>query len=227
MLNYLLKVKLLISLLKHRGLFLKKQYSRNKEDQYLKKIFKNKMNGTYVDIGAFHPYRFSNTYLLYKKGWRGTNVDLNKESIDLFNIARPDDINLNVAIGSKNKKQIFYYIKKTHQMNTLNREFAKRYFYKDKTNIKKSTVTTKTFEFLIKNEKKIDLLDIDVEGSEYDVVKKINFKKVSFKIILIECASFNKLARKNTSKIKNVLLRANYKYIKNFGETCVYKNKSY
>ena len=112
MLNYLLKVKLLISLLKHRGLFLKKQYSRNKEDQYLKKIFKNKMNGTYVDIGAFHPYRFSNTYLLYKKGWRGTNVDLNKESIDLFNIARPDDINLNVAIGSKNKKQIFYYIKK-------------------------------------------------------------------------------------------------------------------
>ena len=40
-------------------------------------------------------------------------------------------------------------------------------------------------------------------------------------------ASFNKLARKNTSKIKNVLLRANYKYIKNFGETCVYKNKSY
>ena len=76
--NWFYKLRLLISLLKYRGFFVKKNYSKNKEDLYLKKIFKNKNKGTYIDIGAYHPYRFSNTYLLHKKGWNGTNVDINK-----------------------------------------------------------------------------------------------------------------------------------------------------
>ena len=225
MYNWILKLKLLINLMKYRGVFLKKQYSKNKEDQYLKKIFKNKNNGTYLDIGAYHPYRFSNTYLLYKKGWSGINVDINKESVDLFNIARPNDTNLNIAIGDKNKMQTFYYKKKRHPMNTLNKEFAKSYFYTKKTPIDKSRIMMRTFDYLIKNLKNIDLLDIDVEGNEYDVIKKINFKKIRFKIILIEHSHFNEKAKKNTKKIKYLLLKKNYKHIKNLGETSVYKNK--
>ena len=103
-------------------MFFKKQYSKNKEDQYLKKIFKDINDGIYLDIGAYHPYRFSNTCLLYKKGWSGINIDINKESIDLFNMARPNDTNLNIAIGDKNKMQTFYYKKK----KTLNEHFKQR-----------------------------------------------------------------------------------------------------
>ena len=109
--NWFSKFKLLINLIKYRGIFFKKQYSKNGEDQYLKKIFKNKKKGIYLDVGAYHPYRASNTCLLYKKGWSGINIDISKESIDLFNIARPNDINLNIAIGDKNKVQTFYYKK--------------------------------------------------------------------------------------------------------------------
>ena len=71
------------------------------------------------------------------------------------------------------------------------------------------------------------MLDIDVEGTEYDVIKKINFKDISFKIILIEHSLFNATTIKNTKKIKNLLLKENYIYVKNFGETSVYKNKLY
>jgi FkbM family methyltransferase len=220
------KLKLLVNLLKYRGFFERKQYSKNKEDQYLKKIFKKKINGTYIDIGAYHPYRFSNTYLLYKKGWTGINVDINKESIDLFNIARSNDINLNVAIGDKNKVQTFYYKKKNYPTNTLNKKFAKR-FWSNKKHIKKNKIMTRTFDYLVKKMKKVDLLDIDVEGTEYEVIKKINFKKISFKIILIEHSIFNTITRKNTKKIKRLLLKENYKHIRNFGETSVYKNKLY
>ena len=222
--NWLYKLRLLISLLKYRGFFVKKNYSKNKEDLYLKKIFKNKNKGTYIDIGAYHPYRFSYTYLLHKKGWNGTNVDINKKSIDLFNIARPNDINLNIAIGDINKIQTFYFKNKIHPMNTLNIEFAKR-FWSNKTNINKSKIMTHTFNYLIKKTKKVDLLDIDVEGNEYEVIKKINFKNISFKIILIEHSLFNAITKKNTKKIKNLLLKKNYTYIKNFGETSVYINK--
>jgi FkbM family methyltransferase len=225
--NWFSKFKLLINLIKYRGIFFKKQYSKNGEDQYLKRIFKNKKKGIYLDVGAYHPYRASNTCLLYKKGWSGINVDISKESIDLFNIARPNDINLNIAIGDKNKVQTFYYKKQRHPMNTLNKEFAENYFYKKKTRIKKSKIMTRTFNYLVNDIKNIDLLDIDVEGNEYEVIKKINFKKVSFKIILIERTHFNKKTINNNKKINQLLLKENYKYVKSFGETNIYKNRKF
>ena len=112
-------------------------------------------------------------------------------------------------------------------MNTLNREFAKSYFFTKKIRIEKSKIMTRTFDYIVNDLQNIDLLDIDVEGSEYDVIKKINFKKTSFKIILIEHSHFNKEAKKITKKIKNLLLKEKYKYVKNLGETSIYKNISF
>ena len=63
----------------------KNSYSQNGEDLILIDYFNENPNGFYVDIGCHHPFRFSNTYLLYKKGWRGLNVDANKWTISLFN----------------------------------------------------------------------------------------------------------------------------------------------
>ena len=111
-------------------------------------------------------------------------------------------------------------------MNTLNKKFVKK-FWNNKDHIKKNKIMTRTFNYLTKKIKKVDLLDIDVEGTEYNVIKKINFKKISFKIILIEHSLFDITTIKNTKKIKHLLLKENYKYVKNFGETSVYKNKLY
>ena len=86
--------------------------------------FKNTSNGRYIDIGSFHPFRGSNTYLLYKKGWSGINIDLNKTSIDLFKLARPNDINLNLAISDANKKIKVYQTKDLGKMNTIDSKFA-------------------------------------------------------------------------------------------------------
>ena len=69
-------------------------------------FFKNKNNGTYLDIGCFHPYMYSNTCLLHKKGWSGINIDINQTSIDLFNIVRPNDTNICTAINDKKKEYI-------------------------------------------------------------------------------------------------------------------------
>ena len=68
------------------------------EDLNIINYFKDKKNGFYVDVGCFHPLDRNNTYLLYKKKWRGINIDVSKFSIDLFNFLRPEDINVNIAI---------------------------------------------------------------------------------------------------------------------------------
>ena len=50
-------------------------YSQFGEDKVLQEILKININkGFYVDVGAFHPFRYNNTALLYKKGWKGINI---------------------------------------------------------------------------------------------------------------------------------------------------------
>ena len=72
----------------------KESYSQFGEDKLILNFFKKKNYGSYLDIGAYNPIKFNNTFLLFKRGWSGTNIDLNKTSIDLFNILRPKDVNI-------------------------------------------------------------------------------------------------------------------------------------
>ena len=80
------------------GFRIKISYSQFEEDLFLKSYFKNKKIGFFIDIGCHHPFKGNNTYLLYKSGWTGINIDLNQLSIDLFNIARPRDKNIGFPI---------------------------------------------------------------------------------------------------------------------------------
>ena len=82
----------------------KKSYSMFGEDIFIEKFFKKKPKGIYVDVGCYHPLDGNNTHLLYKKGWNGINIDLNKTSIELFNKARKNDLNLRIAVSNKLEK---------------------------------------------------------------------------------------------------------------------------
>ena len=111
--TFLYKIYLYYHLFFRYKLFYKKKnYSQFNEDLFIDNFFKNIKFGNFLDIGCFHPIRYNNTYLLYKKGWRGTNIDLNQTSIDMFNIVRNQDTNICAAISDKKKKlKIFFTYK--------------------------------------------------------------------------------------------------------------------
>ncbi|MBP9816810.1 MAG: FkbM family methyltransferase [Candidatus Pacebacteria bacterium] len=69
-------------------------YSHCGEDVVIDAYFRGKPTGFYVDVGAHHPRRYSNTALLYERGWRGINIDADRQAMNLFRSRRPDDINL-------------------------------------------------------------------------------------------------------------------------------------
>lgn len=64
--------------------------------------------GFYVDVGAYHPYRFSHTLLLHRMGWSGINIDVGPEIIESFRAARPGDVSVCAAI-SDGAKRVRYY----------------------------------------------------------------------------------------------------------------------
>ena len=55
--------------------YAKKSYSLSSVDLIIDYLFKNIKKGVYIDVGCNHPIKFNNTYLLYKRGWSGINID--------------------------------------------------------------------------------------------------------------------------------------------------------
>ena len=90
----------------------KKSYSISNVDLIIDRLFSKKQKGIYIDIGCNHPIKFNNTYLLYKRGWNGINVDLDQSSIDEFNKLRKDDYNL-VALVSLKEDESKDFLMKT------------------------------------------------------------------------------------------------------------------
>ena len=187
------------------------------EDKKILKLFKEKKYGTYLDLGCFHPIRQNNTYLFHKIGWKGINIDLNPLTIELFNIARPNDLNLCVAISKKKGTKDLFFDNELSSLNTINKNhtlFLKKAF--NQIHLKKRKIKTNTLNNILKKYKinKIDFMNIDIEGNEFEVLKTINFKKIDIKVICIEIVNYEIYSDKikiNKNKIFNILKKNNYR----------------
>jgi len=210
-----------MNILKFLSIFLKSfttkkiSYSYGGIDSLIANIFKDNNDGFYVDIGCGHPIKNNNTYLLNKRGWKGINIDLDEENIDLFNIYRKKDENINIAVSNDNKEVDLYFYHSKSAINTISKEAA-NYQKAKVSSVKK--VKSKTLNEILINSKfkdiQIDFLSIDVEGSELLVLKNFDFKKYSPKVIVVEYLdlSLPKLEIKNLN-VKNAISSQLYNLI--------------
>lgn len=170
--------------------YLNISYSQEGEDLILKRIFDGQKSGMFVDVGAHHPKRFSNTYLFYLQGWRGINIDAMPGSMIAFNKIRPEDINIECPISDK-EEELIYYIFNEPALNTLSKLEAEK---KDGLNgfkiIERKKIFTNTLANVlsqnIKTHQQIDFLSIDVEGFDLNVLKSNDWDKYKPKVILVE-----------------------------------------
>jgi hypothetical protein len=99
-------------------------YAQEGEDRVLLRLLEPlKKSGFYVDVGAHHPVRFSNTYFFYLRNWHGINIDPLPGSMALFNRDRPRDINLELAIASE-EQTLNYYMCNEPALNTFSPTLA-------------------------------------------------------------------------------------------------------
>lgn len=175
---------------KSKYTFANLSYSQEGEDMILNRIFENQKNGFYVDVGALHPKRFSNTYLFYKKGWRGINIDAMPGSMIEFNRLRPEDVNLEIGV-SRRKGELIYYIFNEPALNTFSEELALKrngignYMLKEKIKIQTLPLVEILREHYDRKEK-IDFMTIDVEGLDLEVLESNDWNRFRPKVILVE-----------------------------------------
>ena len=178
-------------------------------DLILNDIFKNKKKGFYIDVGCHHPLLNNHTYLFYKKGWSGINIDLDYNSIDLFNFFRPKDFNIQSGISDRIGEMDLYFFHNRAAKNTISKEFGEN--AKQIKKIKTDTLDNILFQNQL-CEKKIDFLSIDVEGNELNVLKGFNLKRYQPKVILLELI-YNDVKEFYQKDINSIIKSDIYKYM--------------
>lgn len=171
-------------------------YAQNWEDLEIEKIIGKKEKGFYLEIGAYHPTRLSNTYRFYKMGWRGVVVEPNPGVISLFKEIRPRDVMINKGIGVKGG-YISYYQYLIPALNTFSKKQVK--INKDKgyrVNKTEKIEVIAVTDFLKKYNKKrkIDVLSIDTEGWDEGILKKWEWRYKP-KIICVETDKNQRIGR--------------------------------
>lgn len=175
--------------------FFKISYSQYGEDLILMKYLKNKKikKGKYLDIGAFHPRWISNTHLLHKNGFSGFVVDIDEDRLKWFKFSRGNKVKTFCgAVSNKFGKNINVYKFKNKNpfslIDTTSFKFAKRQSLKGVTKRKFEIKKIKNYHIneIFRSVGKINVLNIDIEGKDFEVLKSSNLKIINPEIILIE-----------------------------------------
>ena len=133
--------------------------------------------GSYLDIGAHHPSRFSVTRHLYQRGWSGVNVEANSTLISEFNKKRKRDVNLWNAVGPDLNYDLTIF--QEPAISTVNNTWRERFILENQQISRIDKVPGITIREIIDiyfSDKKCNLLIIDIEGADFEALKTIDFK---------------------------------------------------
>jgi FkbM family methyltransferase len=209
--------------------FFHRSYSQEGEDMIYRSCFENRKSykGFYIDVGAHHPYRFSNTIYFYQHGWQGINIEPTPGAIKLFNVFRRRDINLNIGIDAAVGVLPFYCFNEP-ALNSFNKEISDTRSVNTKYKITK-VINVKTvplaqvLDAYLPEGQTIDFLTIDAEGLDMEILKSNDWNKYIPLFVMVEAViNIENLAG---SEVYNYLSARNYELVAKTNRTSFFKLK--
>jgi FkbM family methyltransferase len=188
--------------------YVKNSYSQSGEDLIMSFILGELKieQPTYLDIGAHHAWHLSNTALFYINGNRGVLIEPDPQLFNQLKKERPQDICLNVGIGTGQEEHADFYIMGSRTLNTFSKEEAERYIGSEKQKIEKIiqiplvNINTIIDQYI----KKVpDIISLDTEGYDLTILQSLDFSAFRPKIFCIETLTYT--AGNNEEKIKPVI----------------------
>jgi FkbM family methyltransferase len=195
-------------------------YAQEGEDRILSALLgleeSDRRRGFYVDVGAHHPERYSNTFLFYIHGWNGINIDAMPGSMNVFCRERSRDINLQAAIADELKTLIFYEFNEP-ALNSFCRDAASlRNNYRGWKIVRERQIRTTRLSDVLERHlpqgKSIDFMSIDVEGLDLDVLRSNNWVKFRPAVVLVEDSEEALFGTNDNSKIRGYMLQQGYSF---------------
>ena len=181
---------------------------------------------SYIDIGAWRPIKGSNTYFLYRKGFAGTVIEPNPHFKRMWGSTRPRDKYLAIGCGIEESAnlQIFH---PSAASNTFSADFAKE--ISDSQNHKVTQTLTVPLRSLkdivtehVSRIKMPFLLDIDIEGMDYEVISSYNFPDGFRPIVILIEDKPPRGDSTDSNLIQNYLMSQRYRLVARTIVTAVY-----
>lgn len=172
----------------------RKSYSQEGEDLILERLFEGRTNGFYVDVGAHHPTRYSNTYRFYKRGWRGINIEPNPQAMELFRRQRKRDINIPCGVAER-EGQLVYFMFNEPALNSFDQTLSEqrqgdRYRIVGRQNVPVRRLQS-ILESAVPPQTQIDFMSIDVEGYDLQVLQSNDWSRFRPACVLAESLGFD------------------------------------
>lgn len=149
-------------------------YSQNAEQSYITEYFNGRL-GKFLDIGAFHPFKLSNTRRLVELGWQGIYVEPAPSLFKFFEdeYTGNDKIQLlNIAIGDTTDHVKFYESEgdaiSTTDERHMNKWAAGGVPYKEV-----MVPMVETGAFFNEYGHEIDFISLDTEGTNMNIFRRI------------------------------------------------------
>jgi len=220
------KLGLLLIIISRLPLVIKtnRYYSQFGEDYTIQKYFPENF-GFYLDIGSGDPVRGSNTFKLYKKGWRGILIDPLSQNIYKSKLLRHKDKSIRGLIGKESSRTLFYELEPYEYSTSVESRALELLASKKANLVKKVFINTINFSDLKLNfDSSIpSLLNIDIEGSDYEVLSTINLNQNRFRVLIVEDFTPNL----DQSNIHKYIMFNAYQLVDRNGPSSIYVSNEY
>ena len=197
--------------------------SQFNQDKFVIDFYNNKQSGYFVEIGASDGIQLSNTYILEKNyNWKGICVEPIPDKYKKLKKNRPNSYCYNNPIYNQSNIDIEFSICTNGSLFSGIKNHITTYKNRLENNSCNIILKTLSINDLLINSNApefIDYLSIDTEGSEYEIIKSLDFSKYKFGLLSIE-HNFD-INYKN--KINELLVKNNYTCIKQLGADDIYK----
>ncbi len=205
-------------------------YSQEGEDVLAAKIFEHKTSpGFYVDIGAYHPVSVSNTYLLYRRGWRGIVIEPLPGAAALFRKRRPRDIALEMGIAEQ-PGSLTYFRFDSAAHNTFDRDQRDVVLSQGHKLLEEVPVRVERLDAVLAqylpDGTAIDFMSIDVEGRELQVLASNDWTRFRPSIICMEMLMVRADEVKD-SPTARFLLDRGYRFIAKLDNSTFFQDEAF
>jgi len=143
--------------------------------------------GFYVDVGAFHPVSISNTYLFYRKGWRGIVVDPAPQFADLYQRRRPEDKLLDCAVSEDEGERRFEVMQAGE---TSRLQGSESLVASDQKPMRLIQVRCRRLDSIFGEHlpagQTVDFLTVDAEGHDLSVLRSNDWQKYRPRLVAVE-----------------------------------------
>ncbi len=146
---------------------------------------------SYIDIGANHPTKFSNTYLFYLLGGRGLNIEPDPEMASLIRKERPRDETLNVGAG-REAGELEFFIMAQSAFNTFSRAEAEQVQRTSGIALSETMkIGVVNIGALLRERDFVpDFMNVDVEGMDMDILASVDWERTRPGVVCVETVDY-------------------------------------